>query len=170
MEISVFNETDQILFAETFEEVVIKRPRDFTSVLSNGETIGEFYRRTGRNDSNADVYDQWIDPALISVCLRTLKKNPSIERLPNGLTPGQFSIDHVTGRYNTKKKTPRKRTKKSAKKEVEVKVEKEQEVVPIIPSIYEKDDIFTVDNSFVVDNDNENENVAKELIFGLSGN
>lgn len=108
------NQSDLKLFHETFEEVRVIKPRDFCDVLSNGETVGEFYRRTGKNQQNAEMYEKWVNPSFVSMCLKVLKKNPNVDRLPNGLTAGMFSIDHVTNRYSVAKKKTRKSSKKTA--------------------------------------------------------
>lgn len=113
---SFSTEEDFLLFQKTFQEVRVIKPRDFCDVLSNGETIGEFYRRTGKNKQNQEIYDKWVSPTMISMCIRTLKKNPDVTRLPNGLTPTTFSIDHVTGRYASKKVSKKNVTKKSKHK------------------------------------------------------
>lgn len=110
-------EEDLLLFQSTFQEVRVIKPRDFCNVLSNGETIGEFYRRTGKNQQNQEIYDKWISPVMISMCIRTLKKNPDVLRLPNGLTPTTFSIDHIMGRYTNKKAPPKKKNPAKRKKQ-----------------------------------------------------
>lgn len=106
---NIMDTLDTKLYEETFEEVRVVKARDYCYVISSGETVGEFYRRVGRNEVNREIYDKWTNPSFISTCLRILKKNECIERLPNGLTPADFSVDYLTGKYNQNKK---KKTKK----------------------------------------------------------
>lgn len=142
------NDQDRKIFLETFQEVRVVRPRDFTDVLSNGETVGDFYRRTGRNQENAEIYDKWVDPTFVSMCVRIMKKNPQVDRLPNGLTPSDFSIDHVLGKFSIKKK---KRKKKQPEKKPEPEDDEEEQ---------EPGQVFGV---------NLDESPASELVFGLAG-
>lgn len=100
------------LFEEMFETVTITRPHPFTKVLSNGETIGQYLRNTGRNEENSNLYDEWVNPTFVSVCLKEMKANPKTTCLLNGLTPNTFAMDHCLGKFtSTKKKTTKRKRK-----------------------------------------------------------
>lgn len=110
---------DQELLKETFDTVIIRQPKPWTTKLSNGETIGQYLYRAGRNEENQDIYDQWISLTVVKKCKEEFKKNYP-EEIPeimfNGLEKNTNSLAIATEFFATQRKQAKK--KKKSKTEI----------------------------------------------------